>query len=238
MTAAILVGLFSGFLAGLVGIGGGFIFVPLIMTIYSNVNIHEAIATSSGFAVAAGLSSFVIHIRWASPYINIAAGFLAGSLFGAITGPFISLMIAENILTKLFAAIVILPVLIRTLRFSIKPRMIYIVIMGLLIGCFSSIFGIGGGILLMPLLVQAFNLDLRRSLTTSALFIAVNSAVATTVYACKGFVMWEILFFAAPAGIAGAWLGARVSQKLKPIYIKAALVMLIIGVVVKMLIAV
>jgi uncharacterized protein len=237
MTAAILVGLCSGFLAGLVGIGGGFIFVPLIMTIYSNVNIHKAIATSSGFAVAAGLSSFIIHIRRASPYIDIAAGFLAGSLAGAITGPYISLMIAENILTKLFAAIVILPVLMRALKFSIKPRMIYIVMMGLLIGCFSSIFGIGGGILLMPILVQAFNLDLRRSLTTSALFIAVNSAVATAVYAFKGFVMWEILLFAAPAGIAGAWLGARVSQKLKPIYIKAALVALMLGVVAKMLLA-
>ncbi len=237
MTAAILVGLCSGFMAGLVGVGGGFIFVPLIMSIYTNVNIHKAIATSSGFAVAAGLSSFIIHIRRASPYIDIAAGFLAGSLAGAVTGPYISLMIAENILTKLFAAIVILPVIMRALKFSIKPRMIYIAMMGLVIGCFSSIFGIGGGILIMPVLVQAFNLDLRRSLTTSALFIAVNSAVATTVYAFRGFVMWEILLFAAPAGIAGAWLGARASHKLKPIYIKAALVALLLGVVVKMLLA-
>ena len=235
MTAAILVGLFSGFLAGLVGIGGGFIFVPFIMTVYSNVTIHKAIATSCGFAVAAGLSSFVSHVRRASPYTDITAGFLAGSLAGAVAGPYISLMIAANILTKLFAAIVILPTLLRILKFSIKPRMVYIVVLGLLIGCFSSIFGIGGGILLMPILVQAFNLDLRRSLTTSALFIAVNSAIATTVYAYKGFVMWEILIFSAPAGIAGAFLGARVSQKLKPVYIKAALIALMLGVVVKML---
>jgi uncharacterized protein len=68
MTAGVLVGLFSGFLAGLVGIGGRLIFVPLIMTVYSNVNIHKAIATSSGFAVAAGLSSFTSHVRRASPY--------------------------------------------------------------------------------------------------------------------------------------------------------------------------
>ena len=195
MTAAILVGLFSGFLAGLVGIGGGFIFVPLIMTVYSNVTIHKAIATSCGFAVAAGLSSFVSHVRRASPYTDITAGFLAGSLAGAVAGPYISLMIAANILTKLFAAIVILPALLRILKFSIKPRMVYIVVLGLLIGCFSSIFGIGGGILLMPILVQAFNLDLRRSLTTSALFITVNSAIATTVYACKGFVMWGDTYF-------------------------------------------
>lgn len=236
MAAAILVGLLSGFLAGLVGIGGGFIFVPLIMTVYSNVDIHKAIATSSGFAVAAGLSSFVIHIRKGAPYVDIMAGFLAGSLAGAVAGPYISLMISANILTKLFAAIVLLPALIRFLRFSIKPRIVYIVMLGFLIGCFSSMFGIGGGILLMPILIQAFNLDLRRSLTTSALFIAVNSTIATTVYAIKGFVAWDILLFAAPAGIAGAFFGARVSQKLKPAYIKAILVIILLGVVVKMLI--
>jgi uncharacterized protein len=235
MTSAILVGLFSGFLAGLVGIGGGFIFVPLIMTVYSNVDIHKAIATSSGFAVAAGLSSFISHVRKAPPYTDITARFLAGSLAGAVSGPYISLMIPENIMTKLFAAIVILPVLLRALSFSIKPRTVYIVVLGFLIGCFSSVFGIGGGILLMPLLVQAFNLDLRRSFATSALFIAVNSAAATAVYACKGYVMWEILLFAAPAGVAGAYFGARVSQKLKPVYIKAALIALILGIAVKML---
>ena len=236
MAAAILVGLLSGFLAGLAGIGGGFIFVPLIMTVYSNVDIHKAIATSSGFAVAAGLSSFITHIRKGSPYVDIMAGFLAGSLAGAVAGPYISLMIAANVLTKLFAAIVILPALMRVLKFSIKPRIVYIVMLGFLIGCFSSMFGIGGGILLMPILIQAFNLDLRRSLTTSALFIAVNSTIATTIYACKGFVMWDILLFAAPAGIAGAFFGARVSQRLKPAYIKAILVIILMGVVVKMLI--
>jgi uncharacterized membrane protein YfcA len=236
MAAAVLVGLLSGFLAGLAGIGGGFIFVPLIMTVYGNVDIHKAIATSSGFAVAAGLSSFITHIRKGAPYVDIMAWFLAGSLAGAVTGPNISLMISADILTKLFAAIVFLPALMRVLRFSIKPRIVYILMLGFLIGCFSSIFGIGGGILLMPILIQAFNLDLRRSLTTSALFIAVNSAIATTVYAIKGFVAWDILLLAAPAGIAGAFFGARVSQRLKPIYIKAILIMIMLGVVVKMLI--
>ncbi len=235
MTAAVLVGLFSGFLAGLVGIGGGFIFVPLIMTVYGNIDIHKAIATSSGFAVAAGLSSFITHMRKGAPYVDIMALFLSGSLAGAVAGPHISLMISAGILTKLFAAIVFLPALMRALKFTLKPRTVYIVILGFLIGGFSSMFGIGGGILLMPVLIQAFNLDLRRSLTTSALFIAVNSTIATAVYASKGFVAWDILLLAAPAGIAGAFFGAKASQRLKPVYINAILVMIMLGVVVKML---
>jgi uncharacterized membrane protein YfcA len=87
-------------------------------------------------------------------------------------------MIPENIMTKLFAAIVVMPILMRAMRFSIKLRMVYIVVPGFLIGWFSSVFGLRGGILLMPLFVQAFNLDLRRPLAASALFITVNSAVA------------------------------------------------------------
>lgn len=235
MIGGFMAGLFSGFLAGLVGIGGGFIFVPLIMTVYSGVSIHKAIATSSGFAVAAGLSSFVSHFKNARPYWSIAMFFLSGSFAGAVLGPFISLTIPEEILVKLFAGIIILPSVMRVLRFSFKPKPGYIVLSGFFVGCFSSIFGIGGGILIMPILVQAFNMDLRRSVTTSAIFITINSSIATAVYAFKGYVQWDILIFAAPAGIIGAIIGSKASQRLKPAYIKAILVMLMLFVILKML---
>jgi hypothetical protein len=231
----VLVGFLSGFLAGLVGIGGGFIFVPLIMSVYSEVSIHKAIATSSGFTIAAGLSSFISHYKRAKPYWDIAAGFLSGSFAGAIAGPFIALRIPDGVLIKLFALVVILPSALRLLKFSFSPKLKYIFLSGLLVGCFSSIFGIGGGILLMPILVQAFNMDLRRSVTTSAIFITINSTVATAVYTFKGVVQWDILAVAAPAGVAGAILGSRISQKLKPVYIKTILVILTFLVIARML---
>jgi len=231
----VLVGFMSGFLAGLVGIGGGFIFVPMIMSFYG-ISIHKAIATSSGFTIAAGLTSFISHFKRAKPYWNIAAGFLSGSFAGAIAGPFIALEIPEGILIKLFAFVVVLPSILKLMKFSFSPELKYIFLSGLLVGCFSSIFGIGGGILLMPILVQAFNMDLRRSVTTSAVFITINSTVATVVYTLKGVVQWDILIIAAPAGVAGAVIGSRISQKLKPVYIKTILVILTLLVIVRMLV--
>jgi uncharacterized membrane protein YfcA len=235
MIGSVFIGLMSGFFAGLIGIGGGFIFVPLIMSFYPYINIHKAVATSSGFAVVAGISSFISHISKSSPYWNIAGGFLIGSFAGALAGPHIALMIPESILAKLFAAVVVLPSAMRLMQFTFKPVLPYIIACGLVVGCFSSIFGIGGGILLMPILVQAFNLDIRRAVTTSALFIAVNSTVATCGYAFRGYVQWDILLLAAPAGVLGAWMGSKVSHRIKPVYIKVLLVLLTLGIIIRML---
>lgn len=95
---------------------------------------------------------------------------------------------------------------------------------GALLGGLSGLIGIGGGILLSPLLLLCGWADTKVTACTSALFILVNSAAGlagmTGVFAVldEGFLAWAVT--AAVAGIAGAHIGAR---RLQPARLRQAL---------------
>lgn len=92
---------------------------------------------------------------------------------------------------------------------------------GLSIGFLSGIIGIGGGILLSPLLLLAGWADARQTATISALFILLNSVAGLAGVASEGlFVsreLWLLLPLAIAGGVVGAWYGAFRTgpQKLK-----------------------
>lgn len=236
MLYGLLIGILAGFAAGLLGIGGGFIFVPLTLTLYPGIDVHSAIATSSGFAMVAGMSSFITHWRHSPPLLRLLVPFLCGSVVGAMIGPHIALMLPGPVLARLFAVMVCLPFLMRAVRLSVPATFPVMAFSGLIIGCFSALFGIGGGMLIMPLLTQAFLQDMRRSLTTSALFIAITSTVATASYAWRGVLEWPLLLAAAPTGILAAWVGAKASHRLKPAWLTSLLVIVSGLVILRMLV--
>ncbi len=214
MLAALLIGLAAGFLAGMLGIGGGFIFVPLMAHFHPELGLHGAMATSAGFAVCAGLSSFLNHHRHAALLGELLAPILAGGLLGALLGPRLSLLLPEKVLAVAFTVMVVLPYLIRLLRFELKPSLPLLLMSGLIIGAASSLLGLGGGLLIMPLLIQGLGQEPRRAITTSALFVTINCGVATAGYGLAGQVDWLTLVIAGPAGVLAAKLGSRVSRRL------------------------
>ncbi|MEA2102260.1 MAG: sulfite exporter TauE/SafE family protein [Thermodesulfobacteriota bacterium] len=209
---AAITGLLSGFSAGLLGIGGGLFFVPMTMTMFSGHGIHAAIATSAGFTLFAGLSSFITHRKKAHPLLNSLVFILVGSIFGALAGPKIALMIPAKPLTLFFIPLVFLPYAMRSIDIKLRPTPVVLGVCGFVIGTTAACFGIGGGVLLVPLLSKAFGFNLRSSITTSSLFILINSSIATAVYSISGMVSWDILLFAVPCGIIAAGLGAWTSH--------------------------
>ncbi|MCD6281420.1 MAG: sulfite exporter TauE/SafE family protein [Deltaproteobacteria bacterium] len=219
----------------MMGMGGGFIFVPLLIQIFPKIGIHHAIATSTCFVAFSAISSYLSHSSTYAAMKKTLLWIFSGSIIGAILGPHIALIIPEGILSKLFTLVVALPFIMRQLKISVPEKPWILSISGLLIGMLSSIFGIGGGVVLMPLLTQVFHKDIRYSITTSTLFIVINSSIATAVYTFSGVVEWRIILFAAPAGILGARLGAKISHKTPPIMLNTGIVVVSILIIIKML---
>lgn len=84
---------------------------------------------------------------------------------------------------------------------------------GLVAGTFSGLFGVGGGVIVVPGLVLWLGLDQYRAAATSLATIVASSAAALLFFAADGAVDWgaaAVLF--AGSGI-GAWLGARYVTK-------------------------
>jgi uncharacterized membrane protein YfcA len=159
-----LIGLVAGYLAGFLGIGGGFVVVPALTLLLlrdpataANA-LHIAIATSLATMLVTSLSSLIAHhrkgaIRW-SLVRSMAAGLMSGAVIGAVIANFLP---ADN-LASIFGVFAILAGL--QLIFARQPeaekplpRLPELLGTGSAIGAVSSLIGIGGGAMTVPWLL-------------------------------------------------------------------------------------
>jgi uncharacterized membrane protein YfcA len=89
---------------------------------------------------------------------------------------------------------------------------------GLVAGLFSTLFGVGGGVVVVPLLMVLLGFDAKPATGTSLAAIGITAAFGTLVYALRGRVEWdEAAMIGLPAvlgGLAGTWLQQRISSRL------------------------
>lgn len=105
-----------------------------------------------------------------------------------------------------------------------------LVLIGLVAGLFSSLFGVGGGIVIVPLLIVAAAFGAREATATSLGAILITALAGVTLYAVRGEVD---VAFAALVGIpamAGAVVGAAAQQRLSSRGLTTAFALLLAGV--------
>ena len=156
-----MIGLFAGYLAGFLGIGGGFVVVPALTWLFlrdpatAPFAIHMAVATSLATMLITSLSSIAAHhrkkaIRW--PLVkSLAGGLVAGAVLGALLADFL----AGNALIRVFGLFAILAGMQLILGRKPEgekplPGQPGVSFVGLVIGAISSLIGIGGGALTGP----------------------------------------------------------------------------------------
>lgn len=96
-------------------------------------------------------------------------------------------------------------------------------------GAFSGLFGVGGGVIIVPLLVLWLGYDHREAAGTSLAAIAVIGALAAGVHAAYGNVdLWDGLLIAAPA-VAGVLAGTAIQQRISERTVAGAFVVLLVA---------
>jgi len=156
-----LIGIFAGYLAGFLGIGGGFVVVPALTLLFlrdaatAPLAIHMAVATSLATMLVTSLSSILAHqrrgaIRW--PLVRSLAG---GLIVGAALGALIADALAGEALVRVFGLFAVLAGLQLIIARNPEgerplPRQPGISGVGVVIGAVSSLIGIGGGALTGP----------------------------------------------------------------------------------------
>ena len=238
MTTAILMylvfGSMAGLLAGLLGLGGGAIIVPILVYglplqgITEHIQ-HMAVGTSMASIVFTSLSSVRAHhargtVRWPI-VLQFSPGIVVGTLVGGT--------IAANIPTKPLAAIfaVFLMYVATQMVLDIKPKasrqlpgVAGVMGVGGGIGFVSSFVGIGGGTMTIPFLTMC-NVSMREAISTSAgvgFPIALAGAVSYMVNGWSapglpqyslGFIYLPALFGIVTASMLTAPLGAKIAYK-------------------------
>ncbi len=176
------------------------------------------------------------YFKWSLFWPFAIASFPAAYIGGLIT---VDTGLYKKILAVflLFSVIKLLGFKIQTKEVVIKQNIFIALIIGAAIGLFSGMIGIGGGIILTPLILLLHWADMKKTAAVSALFIFVNSLAGLAGLFTKGFVykaeMGLMILLAFAGGVVGSYLGAKkfnntLLNKLLAIILIIAVVKLII----------
>ena len=235
--AMLATGCVAGILAGLFGIGGGIVIVPVLeaalgfLGVDPAIRMHIAVATSLATIIPTSISSSLAHHRRKSVDLDIVRRWAVYVLIGALLGAWIASLVHSRVLALVFATLALLVaakmVLLPETRnlTSDVPRGPLMPVIPTAIGCFSSMMGIGGGTFSVMTL-SLFNVPIHRAVGTAALFGLIISLPATFGFIVTG---WgdlrlpagnlgyvSLVGFAviAPATVLMAPLGARIAHGL------------------------
>jgi len=157
--AVVLSGAVSGLLAGLFGIGGGAVIVPVLyqgltfLGVDESVRMHVSVATSIGIIVPTALRSFLAHYRRGTVDMQLLRDWVVVVPVGAIVASVVAAYMTGGMLRGTFSVIAFV-VGIRLLfnrehwrLGTVLPGGLPRAVVGFLIGFFSTLMGIGGGVL-------------------------------------------------------------------------------------------
>jgi uncharacterized membrane protein YfcA len=175
----IATGCLAGLLAGLLGVGGGIIIVPVLFFVFQMIGVSPeaampiATATSLATMVFTSLSSIRAHIKRGNVDLPLLKTFAPFVIIGVLAGSVIVTQINGLWLSGLFGFIAIMAALNMILRAGAKPLASRLPgmpgkgLMATTIGFFSVMIGIGGGTLTVPSLT-AFNYPIHKAVGTAA----------------------------------------------------------------------
>lgn len=191
-------GVVGGVLAGLFGIGGGIVIVPVLETVLEfvgvdpSIRMHVAVATSLATIIPTSISSARSHHQRGAVDVELVKRWAIFVLIGALLGAWISAQVHSDVLAIVFATLVLI-VAVKMLFFPNTrnltdgiPRNPAVVAIPTSIGCFSSMMGIGGGTFSVMILTL-FNEPIHRAVGTAALFGLVISVPGTLGFIVSGW---------------------------------------------------
>ena len=252
-----LTGLGAGFLAGLLGVGGGAIIVPALIVLFTaqdfplNYILHMTLGTSFAAILFASISSAYVHhlrgvVMW-FVFWRITGGILLGTFLGSCAAARLS-----SDLLKVFFSIFIFIVAVQ-MFLDIKPKptrklpgTLAIFIVGCLIGGVSSWVGGGGGAMSVPFLIWC-NIPVRQAIGTSAAIGFPIALSGTAGYLINGlgisvlpplslgFIYFPAMLFISLVSIIGAPMGVRLAHKLPAAKLKKTFAVFLSVVTVKMI---
>ncbi len=213
----VAIGLVSGVLAGLFGVGGGILMTPGIQVLLGASPI-VALATPLPAIFPTALAGALAYRRGGEIDMRAAARLAGPGLVGAALGAWLTDQVDTTLLLLVTAlllgwqAVAIIRDARRRGRREVREATAPILGgIGALAGFVSGLLGIGGGLVMVPLLAGWLGMPLKRALGTSLLVIVALVVPGTIVHAALGHIDWGICLALIVGGVPGARLGAALA---------------------------
>jgi uncharacterized membrane protein YfcA len=215
----LLVGIGVGAFSGALGVGGGIILVPFLVLALHIAQKHASATSLVMVAIAstAGATTYAFaqSVAWVP-----ALWLIVGGLFGAVLGSWLVQRIADHRLQIAFGAFLgivsvrlFLPISAGVTSAAELPAVTppiaaSFVLIGLAMGILSALFGIGGGILLIPVLVTLFDFGQQFAAGTSLAVMAPIALIGAIRQTKPGFTNWPMGLRIGAGSVLGAVVGA------------------------------
>lgn len=257
LAAYLVLGGAVGFFAGLLGIGGGTLMVPVLTALFAAQGflpqhiVHLALASSMAAIVLTSVSSTRSHHAHGAVLWTVVWRVAPGVIVGTFAGAFVAAALPAKPLTLLFAGFVML-ISLQMLR-NAKPKpsrqlpgAAGLSLTGLLIGAISALVAIGGGSLSVPFLTWC-NVRFQNAIGTSAAIGLPIAVAGTAGYLVSGwhvvglptysygYIYSPAVIFIAAASVLSAPLGARLTHRLPVATLKKLFALLLLLLATKML---
>lgn len=234
--AYLAVGALAGFLAGLLGVGGGLIIVPSLVVLFSSQHfpetnlLHLALGTSLASIMFTSVSSFRTHHAHGAVNWQIVRHITPGIIVGTLLGSGLAALLSSSILALLFAVFVLFAA--TQILLDIKPKpsrqlpgRAVTFLVGIIIGIIFSLVGGGGALLSVPFMLYC-NVRTHDAIGTSSAIgfpIAISGTVGYIFAGLAqaglpplslGFVYLPALLWLVVASVLTAPFGAKLTHRL------------------------
>ena len=227
MLELVILGSFVGLLSGFFGIGGGTILVPLLLIL--------------GYETKVAISISVIQMVFSSVYgsylnnkkgsLDIPMVFTIG--IGGFIGALLSGEVAANFSDKSLELIFLSFATFALLRLFFKNQehknqrgvnKAILLMIGIPVGTLSMTIGVGGSIILIPVLVGFLHVPLKKAISAGLFFVVFSSIAGLISHAISGYVDYERGIIIGIASLFGVYFGVYLKEKVNTILQKRLLV--------------
>lgn len=229
----LIIGIFSGMASGIFGIGGGMIIVPFMLSL--GLSSHHAIAISVVQMIFA--SVFGSYLNYKKKNLILKDGLLIGlgGFIGAMFSGVLLTYFSDITLTSIFLCVSIIFFLkfafnqksnIKDVNHSKILKNLILVICGIFTGIFAISLGIGGGLLITPILAYFLGYDTKKVVPLSLFFVIFASISGISSFVYNDIIDKEILQIGILVGISsmfGVFLGIKIMEKINLKYHRIAL---------------
>ena len=254
------IGAIVGFMAGLLGIGGGMVMVPILLFVFGAQPpetgfprehlMHMALATAMATIPFTSIASMSAHNSRGGVDWNIVRGMLPGLVIGAVGAGLVAGKVPGRPLAIFFAAFILYAA--TSMFFDLKPRSARqlpgrfgLAVAGSIVSFLSAFLAAGAAFMTIPFMTWC-NVPLKRAVGTAAAIgfpLALAASVGYVLAGLQagplpawslGFIYLPALALVAPPSVLIAPIGARVSQRMPVKQLRIVFALMLYGIAIRM----
>ena len=210
-------GVITGFISGFFGVGGGMVLVPMLLLF--GFLMKEAVAISIMQMVFSSIYGSFLNSKKAVNVVKDGVIIGIGGFVGGLQSGYIVTNVSNETLQYLFIVILTYSILsIFKAPASINEEdkktsnKFALFIIGFFIGLIAMSIGVGGSIMLTPLLVKFLNYDLKKATALGLFFVMFSSLAGFTSLSLSGHMLYEEGLFIGISSLIGVYFGIKVKN--------------------------